>query len=57
MSVGRLSIEMVADTVQYVNKLKKAEEETKNKLNGINKQFKKSSDSAKKSRETYEWAI
>lgn len=48
MSVGRLSIEMVADTVQYVNKLKKAEEETKNKLNGINKQFKKSSDSAKK---------
>ena len=35
MSVGRLSIEMVADTVQYVNKLKEAEEKTQNSLKKI----------------------
>lgn len=39
MDVGRLSISMVADTVQYVNKMKDAEEKTKKSVNGMNSSF------------------
>lgn len=41
ISVGRLTIEMVAETVQYTNKLKEAELETDKKLSSIIKTFNK----------------
>ncbi len=49
MDVGRLSISMVADTVQYVNKLKEAEERTKKSVNGMNTSFNKMNKTTAKS--------
>ena len=38
-NVGRVSVEMVADTVQYVQKLKEAEGKTKDAHSGIRKEY------------------
>lgn len=46
-SVGRLSIEMVADTVQYVNKLKEAETKTGSSLNKMIGQYDKTGKASK----------
>jgi len=48
MSVGRLSIELVADTVEYVNKLKDADQKTKEKLGNMEKSHDKAARSSKK---------
>lgn len=47
-NVGRLSVEMVADTVQYVQKLKSAETTTKKSQGNIRGQMNKTSKTSKK---------
>lgn len=49
MSVGRLSIEMTASTVDYVNKLKDAEQKTGTSLNKMMHQFDKAAKGTEKS--------
>lgn len=48
-TVGRLSVEMVADTVSYVNKMKEAEAKTKQSQKKIRDELKKTGTSSKKS--------
>ena len=46
-NVGRLSVEMVADTVQYVQKLKAADTVTKKSQKGLRNEFKKTTKETK----------